>query len=117
MDLEELTEFNLPNASVVKVSAKTGYGIEELAKTIHELMMSPIDLQSQIHLTSIRHKEAFKEAFESLERVHRGLVDHQSYEWVLFDLRQTIESLGKIIGVDVTEEVLSSIFSQFCIGK
>jgi tRNA modification GTPase len=46
-----------------------------------------------------------------------GLIQEISPEFLTADLRGALVELGRIIGTDVGEDILSSIFSQFCIGK
>ena len=51
------------------------------------------------------------------EAVAIGLRTGISPEFISFDMRQALYSLGEIIGTNVTEDILTSIFSTFCIGK
>ncbi len=68
-------------------------------------------------LTELRHKQALQEAATLLDVVIKGLGGNISAEFLLFDLRSSLKALGKIIGSDITEDILSAIFSRFCIGK
>lgn len=101
-----------------KVSAKNGEGIEELRESLNKLVWqrgtAPKD---EVLISSVRHKEALKEAVDNVESVILGLKQHISCEFLAFELRSALNALGRIIGTNVTEEILSSIFSQFCIGK
>lgn len=101
----------------VKISAKTGKGIDILYKKISEILLLDVYLGDQIYLTEVRHKEALQKAYEFLEKVILGLENDISPEWLTFDLKASLNSLGQIIGMDITENILSNIFSKFCIGK
>ena len=68
-------------------------------------------------LTSERHYRALGEAIEALQTVIEGLKTALSPEFLVSDMRNALKHLGTIIGMDVTEEVLSAIFSKFCVGK
>ena len=50
-------------------------------------------------------------------QVRESLANAMSYEFIAFDLREALESLGEIVGITTTEDVLDRIFSTFCIGK
>ncbi len=103
---------------VVELSAKTRIGLELLHDKIDTVIWSEgPPTREEILITNIRHKEALAGAIESCSAVIYGLKVGTSPEFLSSDMRQTLKELGKIIGVNTTEEVLSSIFSQFCIGK
>lgn len=101
----------------IHISAKTGDHIEGLYSKISEMMLDAHHLQDQIYLTELRHKIALEEGYEHLKKVIEGLSASTSPEWLTFDLKSALRSLSQIIGFDITESVLSSIFSKFCIGK
>jgi tRNA modification GTPase len=100
------------------VSALKNIGIEELRKKIEQKLSSLYtSSKDDIIIASHRHHEALLEAKEGVERVLSGLNNGLSAEFLTFDLKAALRALGRVIGQDVTEEILSSIFSQFCIGK
>lgn len=101
----------------VEISAKTSQNIEKLYQKITEVMVQKVHLKDQIYLTELRHKEALTSAYNHLKSVVDGLKENSSPEWLSFDLKAALSSLSQIIGFDVTESILSSIFSKFCIGK
>ena len=74
-------------------------------------------LKDDIYLVHLRHKEALEESLGYLEQAMEGISNRVSYELIAFDMRSSLKALGTIIGVDITEEVLTKIFSTFCIGK
>jgi tRNA modification GTPase len=118
---QDLSRGETPPLSVkneVKVSALKKTGLEELKKSIDNVVWDkgPPD-KGEVLITSLRHKEALEEAVDSCEKVIEGLKNKISPEFVSFDMRQTLTSLGRILGTDVTEDILSAIFSKFCIGK
>ena len=65
----------------------------------------------------MRHKEALVAAIASARRVQYGLANGISPEFLTMDMRQTLLELGKVLGVNISEDILSAIFSKFCIGK
>lgn len=117
-DLVKRKQESISAKYVVEVSALHKTGIENLKSNIDKVVWekSPPD-KNEVLITNIRHKEALEDALQSCKNVIKGLKEKISPEFVAFDMRQTLTSLGKILGTDVTEDILSAIFSRFCIGK
>jgi tRNA modification GTPase len=108
----------LPFNLSIQVSAVSGKGIEELKKLIDQAVWErgPPD-KDEILITNIRHKEALDASIEACLAVAEGLQNGVSPEFLAIDMRTALISLGRIIGTDITEDVLTAIFSKFCIGK
>jgi tRNA modification GTPase len=68
-------------------------------------------------LTKLRHWEALQHARQSLQRANDGMARRLSGEFIAIDLRDALEWLGEIVGLNYTEDLLDKIFSEFCIGK
>lgn len=103
---------------VVSLSAKERAGLEELHKAIDQLIWQEgPPSKEEILITNIRHKEALAASIEAARRVQQGLRQGISPEFLTIDIRQTLTELGKVLGANVTEDILSAIFSKFCIGK
>ncbi len=102
----------------VAISAKEGTGIGELKEAISSLVwkQGPPSKQ-EVLLTSARHKQALEEACAALQTLIHGLKTNVSPEFLTSDLRSCLSSLGQIIGTNVTEDILTKIFSKFCVGK
>ncbi len=106
------------NISTVKLSAKTGKGINELRDTIYNLFITDKGALSEGKLvTNIRHKDALKRALESLSRAKSSIRAKSSEEFIALDIRQALNALGEIIGETTTDDILDNIFSNFCVGK
>lgn len=105
-------------AHVAHVSALTNEGIEALSTQV-ELVVWKEGLPSKEEMVvcQARHKEAIVEAKDHLATLVSGLKEGLSPELVASDAKAALHSLGKILGMNVTEDVLSAIFSKFCIGK
>jgi tRNA modification GTPase len=115
---EDVSKF-YPRELIVKTSAKSGLGIEELKTKIHEVILGKNQRSesAEIILTELRHKLAIQKARVSLLSFLKALDRSESPEFLAIDLRNALDSLGEITGETTTEDVLGRIFSKFCIGK
>ncbi len=71
----------------------------------------------ELPATSARQEALLIQAVESLDRAEAGLRGGESYDLIAVDLTDARRALGEIVGRGVDEDVIASIFSQFCIGK
>ncbi len=102
----------------ISLSALTGSGIDQLKKTIEQLIWkSGPPSKEEVLLTNFRHKQALDAAIIQLLAVQSGLEADVSPEFLSFDMRKCLFELGTILGLNVSEEILTAIFSKFCIGK
>lgn len=103
---------------VAVISAKERLGLEVLKKLIDNVIWQKgAPNKEEIIITNVRHKESLLNAIKACHNVINGLRDGVSPEFLAFDIRKSLSELGKIIGTNITEDILSSIFSKFCIGK
>jgi tRNA modification GTPase len=105
-------------AAVVDISCATGDGIEALKDAIKELIWSG-EIKSEMLQVMInsRHQDALNRARASAERAADALRGGATLELIALDLRIAAAAVGEIVGKTATEDLLDSIFSQFCIGK
>jgi len=106
------------NENTIKISAKKREGIDEIYKKIVELFnINEIVVGNETILTNIRHKnlinEALKNCKESLISIEEGL----PIDIIAINIKEILESIGKITGESVSEEIIKDIFSKFCLGK
>jgi tRNA modification GTPase len=64
-----------------------------------------------------RHQDALRRARVGLVSAAQGLRGHETLEVVAMELRIGVNAVGEVVGKTTTEDLLDSIFSQFCIGK
>lgn len=106
-------------AGAIGISAKTGAGIDHLRTLLTDAaqkLTASTDGESDI-ITNARHAQALSDAAESTARVIDGLTSGLAPDLVAQDLRQTIAHLGSITGAVTSTDILTTIFSRFCIGK
>lgn len=102
---------------VVGISAKTGAGIDLLHKELNHIAGTLMTAESDIIVTNARHHEALTSALIPLQRVIDGLSTGLSGDFIAQDLREVLHHLGTITGTITTPDILTSIFTRFCIGK
>jgi tRNA modification GTPase len=111
-------EFLKKFSHVVSISAKNRTGLNELHQEIDKVIWkNGPPSHEEVVVTNVRHKEALQEALNSTLLVLNGLKTDVSPEFLTADIRDCLKSLGKIIGTNISEDILSAIFSTFCIGK
>jgi tRNA modification GTPase len=119
-------KIDLPNCAItpadfpltVTVSAREGIGLEDLRNQIDRMIWHKgPPAKDEITITSLRHKQALTNAIEALQTLIEGLESGASPEFVSSDMRKVLSELGMIIGINIAEDILSAIFSKFCIGK
>ncbi len=105
-------------APLVEVCCLTGRGIEPLKDAIKELVWAgEIRAEMLQVMINSRHQEALARARAATQRSLEALASDQTLELVAMDLRIATNAVGEIVGKTTTEDLLDSIFSQFCIGK
>lgn len=109
----------LDNADPVVISAKQLKGIDTLLKRVGDLIVSSSSAISSGDniITNQRHYRAILIAVDSLSGVQNKLDQDESFELLAFDLHQSVEALEEILGKVTNDDLLSEIFSRFCIGK
>lgn len=102
----------------VRLSAQTGAGLDQLKRQIEAMIWAQgAPAKDEIILTNVRHQHALAQAATDLEMAIAGCRSRLFPELIAIDLRSALTHLASIIGMDISEEVLSEIFSKFCVGK
>lgn len=110
----EITE----SFSVCKISSKSGEGIAELFNQISAILTAGLSSErQQAGLGSARQKESVAEALESVKHALVSADDNYTLDAVVQDLEDAIDSLGEVTGDVTPDDVLGSIFANFCVGK
>lgn len=118
IDLHHTPLPDLPFPHTAQLSAKEKTGLNNLHQQIDQVIWNQgPPSREELLITNIRHQEALTHALKALERLLEGLKTGISPEFLSMDMRECLSELGKIIGTNITEDILSAIFSKFCIGK
>ena len=103
------------NQDWIMLSAKNKDGILQLTQTLEKLVENKV--QNQVIVGNARHAEALQHAKNSLEEVLVGLQNGTTGDFIAMDIRQALYYLGLITGEISSDDLLGSIFTNFCIGK
>jgi tRNA modification GTPase len=100
------------------ISAKEGIGLDTLRQKIDRwIWRQGPPTKDEFMITNMRHYQTLTHAILALQALIEGLKTNISPEFVAADMRKVLNELGMIIGTNITEDILSAIFSKFCIGK
>ncbi|MDP8234146.1 MAG: tRNA uridine-5-carboxymethylaminomethyl(34) synthesis GTPase MnmE [Candidatus Saelkia tenebricola] len=115
LNFKDIKKYGVKNP--VQTSAIKRLGVEELKEKIYNLFMDEkIDLSTPI-VTNLRHQEAASNASVALDAAVKNLTQSLYLELVTQDVKTALVEISKILGKEVTEDIINSIFSRFCIGK
>ena len=107
----------LPEGAV-GLSARNGEGIDRLCRALRGAVDTSALYHGDAVVSNSRHYAALTQAREALSRAIEGLDEGLPTDLLSEEIRQVIRHLGSITGGDISApEVLSHIFSNFCIGK
>ena len=102
---------------VVRLSAKTGAGLEELGAAVARLFPQGSGGEAGAMLTNARQAQAARAALAALREAETGLLAGVTPDAVLTDVEAALEALAELTGRAVREDVVERIFSRFCVGK
>ena len=105
-------------STVVDICSLTGQGIEPLKDAIKNLVWTgEIKAEMLQVMINSRHQDALRRARDATLRTIDALRQDLTLELVAVDLHIAVNAVGEVVGKTTTEDLLDSIFSQFCIGK
>ena len=121
-EIVSLIENKSIDIPLVKISAKTGEGLVDLMSILSNKASDLVGTSDSTLVTNLRHYEALRKSEAPLRRVLAGLgaTDHAAPlppDLIAQDLREALHYIGSIVGEISTDEVLGSIFREFCVGK
>lgn len=114
--LDTVPSLTLPEGTI-GISAKSGTGIEELRQSLRQSVDTAALYHGDVIVSNSRHIEALTAARQSLDDALQSIACARSSDLLSEDIRQVLHHIGIITGEITTTEILSNIFSKFCIGK
>jgi tRNA modification GTPase len=114
-DLPENSDWK--NFRALRISCVTGEGLSELQREIlARITRQNLRPESTVAI-NIRHRDCLRRALEACDRARAALGKTLSPEYVAVDLNEALRAVGEVIGAVDIEQILDSVFGQFCIGK
>ncbi|WP_025729120.1 tRNA uridine-5-carboxymethylaminomethyl(34) synthesis GTPase MnmE [Atopobacter phocae] len=118
LDQKQLDSFLNETDHLIQTSMLTQMGIEALEQAISELFMSgQVQERDVTYLSNARHINLLKEANKALDDVLAGVEMSVGIDLIQIDLTRCWDLLGEITGDAAPDELLTQLFSQFCLGK
>jgi tRNA modification GTPase len=100
----------------ISISAKEGTGLDDLRSSLFSALAGNRRKNSLL-ITTLRHRDILMKVSSNIVAAMEGLEKGASPEILAFELHEALHHLGEITGETCPEEILDTIFSQFCIGK
>ena len=114
-DLPENSDWK--DFSALRISCLTGEGLSELQKQVlTRITKQNLKPESTLAINA-RHRDCLRRALESCDRAATVQAHGVSPEYTAIHLNEALRAVGEVIGVVDVEQILDSVFSQFCIGK
>ena len=119
VDLPEKIEIDQLPEDHIKISVLKNQNINQIEDRINALFFENAGLveQDATYLSNARHISLIEKAVESLQAVNEGLALGMPVDLLQVDLTRTWEILGEITGDAAPDELITQLFSQFCLGK
>lgn len=117
IEIDKIKEY-VEEDSIIKISALRNEGIEELHDKIESMVYKGnVKHSSNLMITNSRHKDALLKAYESINDAIGAIDQNMPYDFIEVDFKNIWDYLGYINGDTVREDLLDTIFANFCIGK
>ena len=108
----------VPTERIIRTSALKQEGIEDLKTAIYDIVTEKMDFADEgLIAAGERQRKVMQEALNFLDRAIEAMADHMPIEMIELDIRDAWEKLGEITGDTVSEDIITTIFQKFCIGK
>lgn len=117
LDMDELQAY-LGNSSYLSISVAKNQGIDELEQLIKEtFFISGGNEKDATYISNSRHIALLEQADMALDEVLMGIDAEMPVDLIQIDLTRAWDLLGEIMGENVQDELITQLFSQFCLGK
>ena len=119
LDIEPEPRFSVPEgfSAVCKLSAKTGEGMDDFSETVKSLFAGNTSTVPGEILTNARQAEAVGRALDAVRSAREALSIGVTPDAVLSIVETACSALGELTGRSVKDDIITDIFSRFCVGK
>ncbi len=117
LNLEELKK-HLNGDAIVTTSVISDNGLAELEQQIADLFFSgQTGERDATYVSNVRHIALLRDTIDALDEVIEGIEMAMPVDLVQIDMTRAWDLLGEITGDSVQDELITQLFSQFCLGK
>lgn len=117
LSLAELGEY-MENETVFSISVLEKNGLDQLEEAIATLFFGgQTGEKDATYVSNTRHIALLEKAGQSLGEVRNGIMAGMPVDLVQIDMNRCWDYLGEIVGDSVQDELITQLFSQFCLGK
>lgn len=103
---------------IISFSTKTKQGLSELTNAIEKLFLNKeLDFNNEIFISNERQLEAIKKSKDSLLNVLSSIKNNMPEDLLTIDLNNAYTYLSNVLGIEINDDVVDTIFSKFCMGK
>jgi len=107
----------LPAVPHRDISALSGEGLDALETALRDLILGGVQGGSEPLASNPRHRDLFRQAGEHVDDALDGLAAGATNDLLSIDVSEAVEALGQVTGESAGEELLTTLFGRFCIGK
>ncbi|HMQ10372.1 MAG TPA: tRNA uridine-5-carboxymethylaminomethyl(34) synthesis GTPase MnmE [Oligoflexia bacterium] len=113
----DLQKLHAPKDNTFVLSAKSKQGLDEFMAALTLLIQNELS-DEKVLLGNLRQKRLIDRSLESFLSAKKSWLRGQAEEFVALELREGMSALMTLLGKeDITEEILDTVFSKFCVGK
>jgi tRNA modification GTPase len=105
------------NCDALRISCATGDGLNTLESEILSRIGKQNLRPENTLAINLRHRDCLRRALEACDRAGKTMADTHSPEYIALDLKEALRAVGEVVGTVDVEQILDSVFGQFCIGK
>ena len=115
---EDYINKNLNDKIIIKTSIQNDIGIEKLEEEIKNMVYgNSLKTSNEEFISNTRHINLLKDALKNVKDALNATKNGMPYDFIEVDIKNAIILLGNITGESVEEDLLDTIFSNFCLGK
>lgn len=117
IDEDKIKEY-IDEKRIIKISALERKGIDKLENEIADMVYKGnVSQGDSVMITNVRHKDSLEKAIKSINDAIKAIEDNMALDFIEVDLKNIWDYLGEVSGDTVSEDLLDTIFRDFCIGK
>jgi tRNA modification GTPase len=105
------------NYDALRISCATGDGLNTLESEILSRIGKQNLRPENALAINLRHRDCLRRALEACDRANKTMEDALTPEYIALDLNDALRAVGEVVGTVGVEQILDSVFGQFCIGK